>query len=151
METALYWIAGITTGLFVLRLVVMFMGLDGAGEAADALDGADGAHALDAAADAADVADFKIFTLLTAIVTLMVGSWTALLMIETGSPDWLALIVGLGVGFGSSLAVSWAIYSMRKLEHDGTLRDFDAAGGHRLRQDSRGRQGQGPGADFGGL
>ena len=49
METALYWIAGITTGLFVIRLVLMVIGLDGSGaaDAADALHGADAMDVLD--------------------------------------------------------------------------------------------------------
>ncbi|MCA8910290.1 MAG: hypothetical protein KDB82_01190 [Planctomycetes bacterium] len=138
METALYWIAGITTGLFVIRLVLMFIGLDGSGaaDAADALHGADAMDALDSgdptdvlhAHDAADIADFKVFTILTAIVTLMVGSWMSLLFLSMSIAPWISLLGGFGVGFVAALGVGYAIFSMRKLEHDGTIRQFEAEG-----------------------
>ena len=129
METALYWIAGISTALFALRLVLMFIGLDGA-------EGADGGSVLDAvdtgdaiaAHDAADAADFKVFTIMTFVVTFMVGGWVSLLFLELGLQNWLALVLGGAIGFVSAMGVSYAIYSMRKLEHDGTLRDFNAKG-----------------------
>ncbi|MCA8916158.1 MAG: hypothetical protein KDB90_12170 [Planctomycetes bacterium] len=129
METVLYWIAGISTGLFAIRLVLLFIGLDGAGDAADAMHGLDG-DAGDALTlhDASDIADFKVFTLMTAIVTLMVGGWTALLMRSLQVSDWVSLVGGFAIGFVVSLGVGYAIYSMRKLEHDGTIRNFEAEG-----------------------
>lgn len=146
METALYWIAGISTGLFVLRLVLMFIGLDGsdAADAADALHGMDALHGLDSASavDAVDgnaadvlhahdidaVADFKVFTLLTAIVTLMVGSWSSLLLLSLNIAALVSLLGGFAIGFVVALGVGYAIFSMRKLEHDGTIRNFEAEG-----------------------
>jgi hypothetical protein len=117
MEIALIWIGGISTALFALRLVLMFVG-------ADVSDAAEGGLAH----DIGDVADFKIFSLLTAVVTLMVGSWTALLLLSMDTPNWLSLVGGYGIGFGASIGVAYALYSMRKLEHDGAIREFKAEG-----------------------
>ncbi len=121
METVLYVLAGVSTAFFVLRLVLMFVGINGA-DHADA--GGFGDHLDDAAA----AADFKIFTLLTGIVTLMIGSWTSLLLIGMEFNPWLSLGIGYVIGFAAALAVGYAIFSLRKLEHDGTIRDFKAEG-----------------------
>ena len=132
MEAILYWIAGISTGLFVVRLVLMFIGLDGhdaldAGDAMHAMDGGDAVDALHAH-DASDIADFKVVTLMTGIVTLMVGGWTSLLLLSLKMAPWISLVGGFAIGFVVSLGVGYAIYSMRKLEHDGTIRNFEAEG-----------------------
>lgn len=129
METALYWIAGISTGLFIIRLVLMFIGMDGAdgGDAGELLDAVDTGDVI-SAHDAADAADFKIFSILTFIVTFMVGGWVALLLISLGINDWVSLGLGAAIGFVAAIGVSYAIFSMRKLEHDGALRHFEAEG-----------------------
>lgn len=128
METVLYWIAGVSTALFMLRLVLMFMGLEGADDSASLLDATDSADVI-SAHDLADAADFKVFTLMTFIVTFMVGGWVSLLFIQLGfEPAWVAMSAGGVVGFIAAMGVSYAIYSMRKLEHDGTLREFKAKG-----------------------
>jgi hypothetical protein len=126
METALYIVAGVATALFMIRLVLMLIGIegDGGGEMLDTLATPDAISAH----DAADAADFKVFTLLTFIVTFMVGGWTSLLFLDLGWAPWMALSSGGAIGFVSAVGVSYAIFSMRKLEHDGTLRDFDAKG-----------------------
>lgn len=123
MEAALYWIAGVSTALFFIRLVLMFIGIDGA-DAGDAMDAGDAVGA----ADAADAADFKIFSLMTFIVTFMVGGWVGLLMISLGMNEWLSSGLGGVIGFVAGVIVSYAIFSMRKLEHDGALREFEAEG-----------------------
>jgi len=125
MEYWLYWIAAITTALFAIRLVLMLIGLDGAGDAADAAGAVD---TLDAAHAAGDAADFKIFSLMTLLVTLMLGSWAAIGMIEYGLPHWVALAGGYGGGFGAGIGVSYLLFSMKKLEADGTVRIDDAVG-----------------------
>jgi hypothetical protein len=117
METVLYILAGVSTAFFLLRLVLMFIGVDG--------------HDADVPSDMHDAmaaADFKIFTVLTAIVTLMIGSWSALLIrsMEQGWPASLG--VGYAIGFVAAIAVGYAIYSLRKLEHDGAIREFKAEG-----------------------
>lgn len=122
METVLYVLAGVSTAFFVLRLILMFVGVEG-GDSADAGHGLAGDIN-----DAAAAADFKIFTMLTLIVTLMVGSWSALLFRSMEFPDWLSLGLGYGGGFIAALIVGYAIFSMRKLEGDGTIRDFKAEG-----------------------
>lgn len=127
METVLLWVAGISTGLFLIRLVLMFIGLDGADDSGALLDATDTADVI-SAHDAADLADFKVFTLMTFIVTFMVGGWVSLAFLSMEMPSWLALLLGGGIGFVAAMGVSYAIYSMRKLEHDGTLREFEAKG-----------------------
>lgn len=129
MEIVLYWIAGVSTALFFIRLVLMFVGMDAsdAGDAGDLLDATDSADVI-SAHDAADAADFKIFTLMTFIVTFMVGGWTALLFLSMDMNQWVSLGLGAAIGFAAGVVVSYAIFSMRKLEHDGALRDFEAEG-----------------------
>lgn len=127
METVLLWIAGISTAFFAIRLVLMFIGLDGADDSAALLDATDTADVI-SAHDALDAADFKIFTLMTFVVTLMVGGWASLLLISLGMNDWVSVGIGGGIGFVTGIGVSYAIFSMRKLEHDGTLREFEAKG-----------------------
>lgn len=119
METALIIIGTVSTALFAVRLIMMFIGVDGH-------DG-DVMHAPESAS-AADVADFKIFTLLTGIVTLMVGSWTALLFDSLQWPIWISLGAGYAIGFAAAVATGYALFSMRRLESDGTIRDFEASG-----------------------
>lgn len=122
METTLYILAGVSTAFFLLRLVLLLIGIDGA-------DTPDDPGLIGDANDAASAADFKIFTLLTLIVTLMMGSWTSLLLLEwqVGGPV-MSLGIGYAVGFVLAIAVGYAIFSLRKLEHDGTIREFDAKG-----------------------
>jgi hypothetical protein len=124
METVLWFIAGVSTALFVIRLVLMLIGIDGH----DAADVAGSVDTLDSAHAAGDAADFKIFTLMTLLVTLMIGSWTVLLLNSYELAPWISLIGGYSAGFVGGVAVSYAMYSMRKLEADGTIRDFDAVG-----------------------
>lgn len=118
--TVLYIIAGASTALFVVRLGLMLFGL---GEHHD-VDLA-GGHAH----DLQDVADFKILTIQTVIVTMMAGGWMSLLLFD--GLNWHpAKAVGLGgvIGFGVAVAFGYALFSMRKLESDGTIRDFKAEG-----------------------
>lgn len=129
MEHVLYWIAGLTTALFAIRLVLMLIGIDGhGGDAADALHGVGAVDTLDSVHAAADAADFKIFTLMTLLVTGMVGSWSSILGLELNLPSWVALAGGYALGFVAALGVAWAMYGMKKLEADGTVRTNDAEG-----------------------
>lgn len=127
MEYVLYWIAGVTTALFAIRLVLMMIGIDGH-DSAGALDATHAVDTLDAGHMAHDVADFKIFSLMTILVTLMVGSWTVLFLRGQDLPDWAALLGGYGGGFLAGVGVSYALFSMKKLESDGTIRTEDAVG-----------------------
>jgi len=130
MEYILYWIAGVTTALFAIRVILMLIGIGGM-EGADAANALDAAHAvdtLDAGHMAHDVADFKIVSLMTILVTLMVGSWTVLFLRGQELPDWAALLGGYGGGFLAGIGVSYAMFSMKKLESDGTVRTEDAVG-----------------------
>jgi hypothetical protein len=117
LETVLYVLAGVTTAFFVLRLVLMFVGVDGShGDLPTEI------------SDAVAASDFKIVTVLTVVVTLMVGSWLALLLLKLDMNAPAALGISGVVGFGAAVAVGYAIYSLRKLEHDGAIRDFKAEG-----------------------
>ncbi len=122
MDMVLWWIAGISTFFFVGRLVLLMMGFDGG--VADAADASDAISA----ADAADAADFKVFTFLGLLVLFMFGSWTALLMSSMGQNEWISLGVGSGVGIVAMIGVGYLLGSIKKLEHDGTVRDFKARG-----------------------
>lgn len=121
METVLYVLAGVSTAFFVLRLILLFVGIEGT-------DGADAGGLAGDLNDATAAADFKIFTMMTLIVTLMVGSWGSLLMLSMDLAPWMALGGGYIGGFIAAMAVAYAIFSMKKLESDGTVKDFDAEG-----------------------
>ncbi|MBX3460973.1 MAG: hypothetical protein KF696_13575 [Planctomycetes bacterium] len=122
METVLYVLAGVSTAFFVLRLILLFVGIDGGEGAADAPGLAGDLN------DAGAAADFKIFTMMTAIVTLMIGSWSSLLMLGLEFSPWMALGGGYVAGFIAAVGVGYAIFSLKKLEGDGTIRDFKAEG-----------------------
>jgi hypothetical protein len=126
METALYFIAGTASAIFLIRLVLMLIGLDS--DAGGEMLGVDATPDAISAHDMADAADFKIFTFMTFIVTFMVGGWASLLFLEMGWAQWMALTLGGAIGFVAALGVTYAMFSMRKLEHDGTLRKFEAKG-----------------------
>jgi hypothetical protein len=49
-------------------------------------------------------------------------------MIESGLNPWLALLGGYGGGFAGGVGVSYLMFSMKKLEADGTVRIDDAVG-----------------------
>jgi hypothetical protein len=121
METTLYILAGVSTAFFVIRLVLMMIGIDGS-------EGADAPGMAGDLNDAASAADFKIFTVLTLIVTLMMGSWISLLLLGWEFSPIVSLGSGYAAGFALAIAVGYAIFSLRKLEADGTIRDFKAEG-----------------------
>jgi hypothetical protein len=87
METVLYWIAGVSTALFAVRLILLFVGVDGA-------DTPDDPGMVGDVNDAASAADFKVFTILTLVVTLMIGSWASLLLLAWEWAPWYALSAG---------------------------------------------------------
>ncbi|MEE9311497.1 MAG: hypothetical protein V3V10_03695 [Planctomycetota bacterium] len=134
METVLWWIAGITTGFFALRVALMFMGLDGLGDAADAADGLDALDAvdsmdtLDAVHAAADGSDFKLFSLLSGLSMLMFGSWTSLMALDSGQHELVSLGAGVAVGLLAAVGTAWVMMQIMKLEHDGAIRNFEAKG-----------------------
>lgn len=121
METVLYVLAGVSTAFFVLRLILLFVGIEGT-------DGADAGGLAGDLNDATAAADFKIFTMMTLIVTLMVGSWGSLLLLSMDLAPWISLGGGYLAGFAAAMAVGYAIFSMKKLEADGTIKDFHAEG-----------------------
>lgn len=125
LVTALYWIAGVFTGLFALRLVLMLVGFD---HDADAGNHVDVGHSM-SAHDVQEAAQFKMFTLQTFIVTFMMGAWVSLLCIDAFKlPHSASIAIGLAAGFASGVGVSYLIFSMRKMEADYTIRDFKAEG-----------------------
>jgi len=126
MEDVLFWIACIFTGLFLIRIVLMFVGLDADG-GAEMLGSTATPDAL-SAHDAADAADFKVFSFMTLFATVMFGSWIVLLFLNLGFATWQSWLLGGGLGFGAGVAGSYALFSVRKLQHDGTLREFEAKG-----------------------
>ncbi|MCC6573505.1 MAG: hypothetical protein IT462_06910 [Planctomycetes bacterium] len=129
LVTALYIIAGIFTALFVIRLGLMLLGFDhDAGSGFDAVHAGDVGHAV-TAHDVSEAAQFKMFSIQTILVTLMLGSWVALACIDFFKLGHMpSIAIGAAVGFVSGVGVSYAMFSMRKLEADYTVRDFKAEG-----------------------
>lgn len=124
LVVALYWISGVFTGLFALRLVLMLVGFDHD----SSFDAADAGSAL-AVHDVQEAAQFKMLSIQTFIVTFMIGGWVALACFDGLKLGHVpSVLVGLGVGFASGVAVSYAIFSLRKFEADGTVRNFKAEG-----------------------
>ena len=119
IETILWWVAWVTTGLFALKVILMFAG----------------AHVhtdidIHSSADAHDMADdFQVISVLSVLTMLMMGSWCALAGLESFRMG-IAQSLGLGLvgGVTTAFLVSFIMYKMRKLEADGTLRNFDAKG-----------------------
>lgn len=118
METTLWIIALASSSFFVVKLLGMLLGFDpeGLGD----YDG-DLGHGM--------MGDIQLLSVFGIVTFLMFGSWTAL----GGLNQWEwgttgSLAAGAGAGLLSMFAVGFTLSKIRKLEADGTLRDFDPKG-----------------------
>jgi hypothetical protein len=120
-EDILLVIAIFSSSFFALRIILMFMGLSDAGY--------DASIEVDGDFDHSSVGDLKLVSLLTIMAFLAVGSWTALAVHDTtdGNLVWTGLAGG-AAGFVAMLAIAFMFSQIKRLEADGTLRDFDAKG-----------------------
>lgn len=122
-EQILWWTAGISSGLFLLKLVAMIFGADHGGEFSIDVN-ADGM--LDGHSVAGDI---QLISVTTIVTFIMMGSWitlTALVTFDQGEIPSLGY--GIAGGAISTFVFAWALAQMRKLQADGTLRDFNANG-----------------------
>ncbi len=124
METlilTLYFLAITSSAIFIIKLGLMMFG--GSHDGGDFHDVGDTAH------DAANAAQFKFFSTQMLISLFMFGGWTSLMFLD--GMHWEpapALAAGIGTGLALAFAISYGMFSLRKLEADGTIRDFDAEG-----------------------
>ncbi len=120
LEDILWWTAGISSGLFALKLLAMIFGVDSHGDF-DAGGGADIAHGMGE--------DVQLLSITTIITFIMMGSWTALVALKNFEFNELQSIgAGLIGGVVMAYFVAWSLFQMRKLQSDGTLRDFNPSG-----------------------
>jgi len=128
LETTLWILAISSSAIFVIRMIMMMVGADSmdAGAEVGAPTGGDGFHNV-AHGTAGDIQIISTFTI---IAFLMTGSWAALVFVSAFpeySPAW-SLLVGGVVGFVFMYLSALLISRLRRLEQDGTLRDFDPKG-----------------------
>ena len=119
--TVLYFLAITSSALFVIKLGLMLFGGGG--------DGGDFHDVGDAMPDAADAAQFMFLSTQMFISLFMFGGWSSLMFLD--ALKWQpapALAAGTGIGLGMAFAISYGMYSLRRLESDGTIRDFNAEG-----------------------
>ena len=119
----LWWVAGISTGLFALKLIFMLVGADNDIDMDVDID-ADGSF------DAHGVGgDIELLSVTTILTFLMMGSWvtlTALITFELSQTQSIG--AGLVGGVITAYTVAWLLMQVMKLQADGTLRDFDPRG-----------------------
>lgn len=118
LEDILFGLAIFASSFFALRLIMMFMGLGEAGYDT----GSEGD--LDHSAG-----DLKLISVLTVMAFLAIGSWTALAVHEgtDGNLLWTA-VAGGGAGFAGMLGIAFMFAQTKRLEQDGTLKNFDPKG-----------------------
>ena len=136
METLELIFSGVgvaSTGLFLIRFVMMFVG--GFGDEGDF--GGDSDFDAGVDADGQDLSlsgDLNLVSVYTVTAFLMIGSWTGLLVLrETeGSSTLVQLAGSFGAAFVSGFVMmyiaAWLMMKLKGLAHDGTLRHFDAKG-----------------------
>jgi hypothetical protein len=119
--TILYFFAITSSALFLIKLALMAFG--------GGHDGGDYHEVGDTAHDAANAAQFKFLSTQMLISLFMFGAWFSLMFIQ--GMGWSPVpAVGLGalIGLAMGVAISYGMYSLRRLESDGTIRDFKAEG-----------------------
>lgn len=110
----IYWAATIVGGtLFILRLIMMFMG------------GSAGEDALDSAVDAGDGVDtdlgFKLMSVQGLTSFFMMFGLVGLALLKAGLPVLLTVVGGILAGL-ATVAVTGLIFSqMKKLQAEGTI------------------------------
>lgn len=119
--TILYFLAITSSALFILKLLLMLFG--GGADGGEFHDVGDLAH------DAAGAAQFKFLSTQMFISLFMFGGWSSLMFLDALKwPAALALGAGAAVGLAMALAISWGMFSLRKLEADGTIRNVNPEG-----------------------
>lgn len=119
--TILYFVAITSSVIFLIKLLLMALG--GSHDGGDFHDVGDAAH------DAADAAQFKFLSTQMLLALFMFGAWFSLLFIQGLKWDPLpGLGLGAVIGLCMGVAISYGMFSLRKLESDGTIRDFKAEG-----------------------
>lgn len=81
--------------------------------------------------DGGNPADFSIMSMLTlqGIVTfLTVMGWTSIVAIGSGTPPFLAILVGVALGFAAMYAAAKILHASSKLTENGTLNLNNAIG-----------------------
>jgi hypothetical protein len=119
--TILYFVAITSSVLFLLKLALMALG--GGHDGGAFHDTGDVAH------DASEAAQFKFISTQMLITLFMFGGWFSLMFIQGMHWEPLpGIALGAAIGLAMGLLFSYGMYSLRKLESDGTIRDFKAEG-----------------------
>lgn len=118
IDQILFGIAIFASSFFALRLIMMFMGLGESGYEAS------GEGDLDHG-----TGDLKLVSVLTVMAFLAIGSWTALAVFEgtEGNLLWTG-VAGGGAGFLGMFGIAFMFAQTKRLEQDGTLKNFDPKG-----------------------
>ena len=126
MENIYLGCAIVGGGLFILRSIMMLVGL---GDDADHHDGADGADADVSGSEGSPVAALKLVTIhgLTAFL-LMFGLVGFLMLRNDKEAVWGASVVAAVVGVVTMFIIAKIFQSSRKLQSDGTIYPRDMVG-----------------------
>lgn len=129
MEQALLYIGLITSALMLVKLVMMTIGGEFGGDADSDIDLGHGD--LDGASDVHSHLgeDIQIISVFTMLVFLMIGSWAGWgVMNAFHLSEELSGLVALGAGVVGMYGTAWTMMRMKRLQSDGTIRNFDPKG-----------------------
>lgn len=120
METIFWVLAIIGSAFFLLKIAALMLGFDT--DVDVDMDGDfDISHGM--------MGDIQILSLFSICAFMMMGGWVGLAAINSwGMGNTMAIIVGAASGFAFMFLSAWGLARVKRLEDDGTLRNFDPKG-----------------------
>lgn len=86
-------------------------------------------HSIDGG-DPSDFTSMRLFTLQTIVAFMTVFSWTGIVCIQSGTPTWLGMSIGIALGLVVMFSVAKLIQLSTKLAESGTLDMRNCLGEH---------------------
>lgn len=127
-EKILWYIAIPFTVLFLIQMIMTFIGMGGeGGDTGDGGDGGDGDGG-DGDEDGDGDSTFRVFTVRNFIIFLTVFGWSGITLYNAGVNELLTVFLSVIIGVMVMLMVAFLFYSITRLAESGTLNINSAKG-----------------------